>query len=269
MYNNRGNNLMSLSKNKFKRMLVLLGIFTIPILLLSVHFLLLSNAKLKTDPKEAVFPPEKTEIVEVDVREMDISGDDVYETTGIASYYADKFHNRTTASGEVFNMYEFSAAHKSLPFGTILRVTNMNTNISTLVIINDRGPYIGRRIIDLSKRSAQAIGSVSSGTANVKIEGFLAGKNKNNINENYVYAYSLNHKPVCVPYDALEKVDSTKIFNNAVHILKELRKLNKENYFLVQDPQSAKKGIKYNDYFYIVKPKELTFNKFAGNSAIY
>ncbi len=269
MYNNRGNNLMSLSKNKFKHMLVLLGIFTIPVLLLSIQFFVLSNAKLKTEPKEAVFPPENTELVEVDVREMDISGENVYETTGIASYYADKFHNRTTASGEVFNMYEFSAAHKSLPFGTVLRVTNLNTNKSTLVRINDRGPYIGRRIIDLSKKSAQAIGSVGSGTANVKIEGFLAGKNKNTINENYVYAYSLNHKPVCVPYDVFEKVDSTKVFNNAVHILKQLKKNDNDNYFLIQNPASARNGIKYRDYFYIVKPKELTFNKFADNSAIF
>jgi rare lipoprotein A len=261
---------MSLQNNKFKRLLVLLGIMVIPVFLLSIHLFVLSKADLKTEPKEVTFPPEQTQIVEVDVMDLDISGNTVYEKTGLASYYADKFHQRTTASGEKFNMYEFSAAHKSLPFGTILRVTNTSTNKSTLVRINDRGPYVGSRILDLSKKSALAIGSVKSGTAKVKIEGFLAGNKKEVINENYVYAYSLNHKPVCVPYDIFEKVDSTKVFNNAVTILKNISKnaVTNEDYYLIQNPVSAKNGIKYRDYFYIVRLKELHYNKFADNFKI-
>jgi hypothetical protein len=88
---------------------------------------------------------------------------------GIASYYAHAFHGRRTAHGKRFNMYEFTAAHRSLPFGTILRVSNPSTGECLLVQINDRGPYVRRRVLDLSLAAANAIG-VRLGK--VKAEGF-------------------------------------------------------------------------------------------------
>lgn len=89
---------------------------------------------------------------------------------GMASWYGPGFHGRTSASGEKFNQHALTAAHRTLPFGTKVRVTNLNNGRSVIVRINDRGPYAHRRIIDLSARAAQDIGMVSSGTAPVKLE---------------------------------------------------------------------------------------------------
>lgn len=87
---------------------------------------------------------------------------------GEASWYGPGFQGRKTANGERFDTYEFTAAHKTLPFGTLLKVTNLENNLYTVVRINDRGPFIRGRIIDLSKASKEAIGM--GGTTQVKIE---------------------------------------------------------------------------------------------------
>lgn len=89
---------------------------------------------------------------------------------GHASYYGKRFHGRTTANGEKFNMNAMTAAHKTLPFGTKVKVTNRNNGKSVVVRINDRGPYIGGRVIDLSRGAAAKIGMLNSGTANVSID---------------------------------------------------------------------------------------------------
>lgn len=88
--------------------------------------------------------------------------------TGEASWYGPGFHGRKTANGERFDTYDFTAAHKTLPFNTLLKVTNLENNLYTVVRINDRGPFIKGRIIDLSKASKEAIGM--GGTTEVKIE---------------------------------------------------------------------------------------------------
>lgn len=89
---------------------------------------------------------------------------------GSASWYGGKFHGRTTANGEKFNMNALTAAHKTLPFGTKVRVTNEANGKSVVVRINDRGPYAGRRIIDLSRAAAGKVGMMQSGVAKVKLE---------------------------------------------------------------------------------------------------
>ena len=99
--------------------------------------------------------------------------------TGKASYYADKFHGRTTANGEKFNMHDITAAHKTLPFGTKVKVTNLKNNKSVVVRINDRGPYAKGRIIDLSKAAAKKIDMIADGVANVRIEE-VSGRNSSN-----------------------------------------------------------------------------------------
>ncbi|GAB4374271.1 MAG: hypothetical protein Kow0042_18740 [Calditrichia bacterium] len=92
------------------------------------------------------------------------------EYTGFASYYGEEFHGRPTASGEIFDMNQLTAAHRSLPFGTICRITNIENGKSVIVRINDRGPWIESRIIDLSKAAAEAIGGLNSGVIKVKID---------------------------------------------------------------------------------------------------
>lgn len=89
---------------------------------------------------------------------------------GPASWYGPGFHGRKTANGERFNMNELTAAHRSLPFGTKVRVTNQKNGKSVVVRINDRGPYAGGRVIDLSRSAAQALSMVGSGVAPVKMQ---------------------------------------------------------------------------------------------------
>lgn len=90
--------------------------------------------------------------------------------TGIASYYADDFNGKKTANGETYDMNGFTAAHRSLPFGTKVRVTNLDNGKQVVVRINDRGPFQLSRIIDLSLGAAKELGMVAKGTANVKLE---------------------------------------------------------------------------------------------------
>jgi rare lipoprotein A len=98
--------------------------------------------------------------------------------TGKASFYADKFEGSPTASGEKYKHAKLTAAHKSLPFGTKVRVTNLANNESVEVVINDRGPYVDSRIIDLSKSAAEKLGFINQGIAEVKIEVVDAGDGK-------------------------------------------------------------------------------------------
>lgn len=87
-----------------------------------------------------------------------------------ASWYGPKFHGKLTANGEIYDQMALTAAHKSLKFGTLLKVTNPKNGKSVIVRINDRGPYVGDRELDLSKGSAMKLGLIKKGVARVKIE---------------------------------------------------------------------------------------------------
>jgi len=89
---------------------------------------------------------------------------------GMASYYADQFHGRPTASGQIFDMNALTAAHRTLPLGTTVRVTSLDTGKSVEVLVNDRGPFVKGRVIDLSKGAAEKIGLAERGIGLVKIE---------------------------------------------------------------------------------------------------
>jgi len=89
---------------------------------------------------------------------------------GRASYYGESFHGKRTASGEKFDIHKYTAAHRTLPFGTKVKVTNLNNGKSVILKINDRGPHVKTRIIDLSKCAAQAIDLMRYGAAKVSIE---------------------------------------------------------------------------------------------------
>ncbi len=93
-----------------------------------------------------------------------------YYQKGDASWYGPGFNGKPTASGETFNMNKLTAAHRKLPFGTQVRVTNLKNGKSVLVRINDRGPFKKGRVIDLSKKAAEAINLIHDGVAPVKIE---------------------------------------------------------------------------------------------------
>jgi len=89
---------------------------------------------------------------------------------GNASWYGPDFHGKLTSNGEIYNMYDMTAAHKTLPMNTIVKVTNRRNGLSAVVRINDRGPFVATRIIDLSNKAAHAIKMVGAGTAPVTLE---------------------------------------------------------------------------------------------------
>ena len=89
---------------------------------------------------------------------------------GMASWYGPGYHGNTSASGEIYNMYELTAAHRDLPFGTHVRVTNLRNGKTVVVRINDRGPFKRGRIIDLSYAAARKIGMVREGSTRVRVE---------------------------------------------------------------------------------------------------
>jgi rare lipoprotein A len=93
-----------------------------------------------------------------------------YVEEGVASWYGDPFNGRHAANGEVYDMYQLTAAHRTLPFNSIVRVTNLATGKQTQVRINDRGPFVANRIIDLSLSAARAIDMIGPGTAQVRLE---------------------------------------------------------------------------------------------------
>ena len=89
--------------------------------------------------------------------------------SGLASWYADRFHGRRTASGEPYSRYEMTAAHRHLPLGTLLHVSNPETGVGVVVRVNDRGPFHGDRVIDVSRAAASALGLVQVGVGHVDI----------------------------------------------------------------------------------------------------
>lgn len=93
-----------------------------------------------------------------------------HEEIGIASWYGNKFHGHLTSNGETYNMFGMTAAHKTLPLPSYVRVTNLDTNQSAIVRVNDRGPFHQDRVIDLSYSAAYKIGMLQRGTARVKVE---------------------------------------------------------------------------------------------------
>lgn len=93
-----------------------------------------------------------------------------YSREGVASWYGPGFHGRKTASGERFNQRDLTCAHRTLPFGTRLKVTNLANGESLIVTVNDRGPYVGRRIVDLSREAARRLDILGTGTARVRLE---------------------------------------------------------------------------------------------------
>jgi len=103
---------------------------------------------------------------------------------GLASFYADKFDGRITASGAIFDQNKMTAAHRTLPFGSKVKVININNRKSVIVEINDRGPFVKDRVIDLSKAAATKLGFINNGVAQVKVEVISLGESKTKFSSN-------------------------------------------------------------------------------------
>lgn len=114
--------------------------------------------------------------------------------SGIASWYGPNFHGKMTANGETYNMNDYTAAHRTLPFNTVLQVDNVENGKSVIVRINDRGPYVANRIIDLSRRAAEDLDMIGTGTASVRLMVVREGDrpvNNQNISSRETYTIQL------------------------------------------------------------------------------
>ena len=114
----------------------------------------------------------KAEIPKAPPPEVEVPEDakPLFVETGIASWYGAPYHNRRGSNGEIYDMHAMTAAHRTLPLGSIVRVVNVQTGASAIVRITDRGPFIEGRVVDLSKAAAEKIGMLQKGTTQVRIE---------------------------------------------------------------------------------------------------
>lgn len=110
---------------------------------------------------------------------------------GVASWYHDSLHGNLTANGEVYDKDKVSCAHKTLPFGTILEVTNIDNDSTIIVRVNDRGPFIDGRDLDMSRRAAEDLGMIDAGVVNIKYK----------INNRYYINYRPYYRPLNIKYD--------------------------------------------------------------------
>ena len=162
-----------------------------------------------------------------------------YIKEGIASWYGPKFDGKLTANGEIFDQYDITAAHKTLPLPSILRVTNLENGRQLLVRVNDRGPFVGDRIIDLSYRSAEILGVIEKGTANVKLELLDYGPHLLN---------SKNSANNMIEKKSFLQVGVFKEANNADKLYAKLRNISYLNYKVFIDTTESN-----NETLYVVK----------------
>ena len=156
-----------------------------------------------------------------------------YSETGIASWYGEKFHGHKTSNGEVFDMYQASAAHKSLPIPSFLRVTNLDNNRSLIVRVNDRGPFHGDRIIDLSYAAALKLGYADRGTARVQLDAIVVNQ------EGRAVTYS-NSRPASPEQGVREQVGGRRYLqvgafsemHSAQRVSDQLRQLTRHPVFI-------------------------------------
>lgn len=156
-----------------------------------------------------------------------------FEQTGMASFYADKFEGRTTANGEIYKHSKFTAAHKTLPFGTMIKVTNLENGKMVTVRVNDRGPFIKGRIIDLSKLAAKELDFIKLGITKVKItavnninEGKKAYRDNRKLNDQLAVAisgyYDISGKNIKIKGYGVQ-IASFKEMNNLLELIEDLQ----------------------------------------------
>jgi rare lipoprotein A len=181
----------------------------------------------------------------------------LFSLSGTSSHYADKFHGRLTASGETFNMHDYTCANKELPFGTILKITNLDNGLTTLVKVNDRGPYVNDRIIDLSYAAAKRIGNL--GLPKIKAESF--DKNYSVNKDTHFFGFSEDSDLITIKKSSVEVLGETKDWSEAISLYRSMKeKSNMNNTYIFTN--ADKKYYKKTTYrIGIVEAEEL----FAAN----
>jgi len=170
-------------------------------------------------------------------QEQNISDEMLFEQVGSSSWYNNKFHKRKTSNGERYDKNKLTAAHKQLPFGSIVKVTNLSTGNATFVRINDRGPFLRKRIIDLSRFAASSLGAL--GNPKVKIETLLPNNSFANEEEaaKYLLAFSYDQKPSCILAENFNIVKEYDNFDSAAEELEKIHHYNKSSkVYLLTNP---------------------------------
>lgn len=169
-----------------------------------------------------------------------------YEQKGRCSWYHNMFHMKETSNGELYNKFKHTAAHRSLPFGSVVKITNTLNNQVTFVRINDRGPFIRSKIIDLSKLAASSIDGL--GNPYVKIQTLLSQKcftTKEDASK-YFLVYSYDSDPICLPASQFSILSKCSNFENAVEEFAKINKYHKEfDCYLLITPTVADNPVDY------------------------
>lgn len=170
----------------------------------------------------------------------ELSGSGRIIGNGIASWYGPNFHGKLTANGERYNMNDYTAAHKTLPFNTMVRVDNVENGKSVVVRINDRGPYIDNRIIDLSRKAAREIDMIGSGTVSVRLSVMREGDrpiDQQNISSSETFTIQL----AAFESESEANTKSSEITNSRVEkVTVEGRTIFRVYYGTYSNPQRAK-----------------------------
>jgi len=249
--------LLKIDKNKLRS-------YLLQITLVAVFFIMAINddiAQNETTPLNIYNTPVKNNLYDL----IDFGESQLWTSEGIASYYGNKFHLRKTSNGERYNKNDHSAAHRNLPFGTIIRVTNTSNYKSTLVRINDRGPFVRKRIVDLSRAAAEDINGL--GIPKVSISGFVPKKLDIEMKENYFLAYSTTDDPAIYSKDIFDIIGDYKEFQNVLEDYQYLIKVNPSfdnNLFILISADEYNfnpNKVEYKlGYFKNFEPKRIPYN---------
>jgi len=187
-----------------------------------------------------------------DCIEQSIVNNFLLTNIGKTSHYGTKFHKKKTASGEQFDLFAHSAAHRSLPFGTIVKVINTKNNYATLVKINDRGPFIKDRIIDLSPKAAKMIDGWNN--PNVILQFFDNTKILENIDSTYFLGYSIFEPFIIVNRNAINITDSIDNFEGAMNLYLNADSLyTTSKYIFIKTKQISKQQQYFIGNFHSIK----------------
>jgi rare lipoprotein A len=155
------------------------------------------------------------------ILENDVSEYFYYKQEGRTSWYGRKFHTRRTSSGERFDMYSLTVAHRFIPFETIIRVTNVDNGRTILARVTDRGPFVRSKILDLSYYAAKKLEAL--GNPKVKIEALLPDGNPSvEMSENYLFGYSYDYPLVCLPENNFQILAEFSDFDIAIEYYEQI-----------------------------------------------
>lgn len=182
---------------------------------------------------------------QMNIEDYDISEFFYFKQVGKTSWYGKKFHRRKTASGEIFDMNKMTAAHRWLPFGTIVRVRNLENGQVVLVKINDRGPFVYSKILDLSYHSAKMLDGL--GNSQVELEALIPQESEDiDLTEPYFFGYSYEYPLVCLPASKIEILEEFNDFDSTLKFYNDILEKHNEEFLYVFVPASQTyKNIKY------------------------